>query len=30
VHHQTKAEDADLRGAHLTRVLTPPPARVTG
>jgi hypothetical protein len=23
VHHQTKAEDADLGGAYLDRVLTP-------
>ena len=24
VHHQTNAEDADLGGAYLDRVLTPP------
>lgn len=30
VHHQTKAEDADLGGAYLERILSPPAAPVTG
>lgn len=30
VHHQTKAEDADLGGAYLDRVLSPAPIEVAG